>query len=462
MEAEGTIMFDRVKSFVKGVVQRMFPVKTMKEALNVNTCMSEKMQEKIDLWIRMYNGEAPWCKDYVKSLRIEQGICREFANVCLNEMETNISIEKLDKIYKKATRDLNENLQDGLALGGFVIKPLGSDSVEFITADEFIPISFDEKGRLIDVIFVQLKTVSEKEYYRRFERHSLHDKVLTISNRAFKSDSKDVIGREISLNSVEEWRTLPEQVSYRGMEKPDFGYYKNPIKNRIDKSGCGVSIFDSAIEQLKNVDIQGARLDWEFESGERAINVDPIALEKRAVVENGKTVYVEPKLNKRLYHGVGLAAGENAGDLYKEWSPEFRDESIINGYNEYLRQVEFDVSLSYGDLSKVSEVEKTAEEIKASKQRKYNMVKAIQENLKECLEDLAYALAFYNAMLRSGYEFYCNFKDSVLTNEEIERQKDREDVAAGLMKPWEYRMRHYGEDEKTAKKMVGVEEEVIE
>lgn len=131
--------------------------------------------------------------------------------------------------------------------------------------------------------------------------------------------------------------------------------------------------------------------------------------------------------------------------MYQEYSPEFRDGSLINGLNAYLRRIEFNTSLSYGDLSDVNEVDKTATEVKIAKKRKYNMVKAIQVNLEDCLEDLVYALAFYNALTQSGYEFLCTFKDSILVDEEEERQQDRQDLAAGIMRPEEYRAKWYGE-----------------
>lgn len=313
-------MLDGIKAFVKGVINRMFPAKNVEQALKIETCISSMMQTRIELWQRMYSGMAPWCKGYVKSLRKEQGICTEFANICLDEMESNISVEELDQIYKMATRDLNENLQSGLALGALIIKPLGGDKVEYVTADRFVPI-------------------------------------------------QPIVGEEGRLET--------------------------------------------------------------------------------------------PKLDKRLYRGLNLDAGDD-GDLYKEWSPEFRDISIINGLNQFLRQLEFNVSLSYGDLSDVTDVDKTATEAKIAKKRKYNMVSAIQENLKDCLEDLVYALAFYNAKLHSGYEFNCTFKDSILVDDETERQNDRADVSLGAMQLWEYRMKHYAEDEETAKKMVVQQADVIE
>ena len=426
-------MLDGIKAFVKGVINRMFPAKNVEQALKIETCISSMMQTRIELWQRMYSGMAPWCKGYVKSLRKEQGICTEFANICLDEMESNISVEELDQIYKMATRDLNENLQSGLALGAMIIKPLGGDKVEYVTADRFVPIAYDE-------------------------RHSLRDNILTITNNAYISKSEDDIGREIPLSSIDEWKNLPATISYAGLEKPDFGYYRNPIKNEIDRSPCGVSIFESGIDQLESVDVQNARLKWEFESGERAINVSTTALQP-IVGEEGRLE--TPKLDKRLYRGLNLDAGDD-GDLYKEWSPEFRDISIINGLNQFLRQLEFNVSLSYGDLSDVTDVDKTATEAKIAKKRKYNMVSAIQENLKDCLEDLVYALAFYNAKLHSGYEFNCTFKDSILVDDETERQNDRADVSLGAMQLWEYRMKHYAEDEETAKKMVVQQADVIE
>ena len=181
----------------------------------------------------------------------------------------------------------------------------------------------------------------------------------------------------------------------------------------------------------------------------------------RSTIEGGQTNWKLPELNKRLYKGLNLQPGANE-ELYKEYSPEFRDENIINGLNAILRRIEFNTSLSYGDLSDTQYVEKTATELSIAKKRKYNMVTAIQKNLKECLEDLVYALAFYNALSKSGYDFICNFKDSILTDEEEERKQDRLDVGMGVMTLWEYRMKWYGEDEETAKARVNEPADIIE
>ena len=44
-------------------------------------------------------------------------------------------------------------------------------------------------------------------------------------------------------------------------------------------------------------------------------------------------------------------------------------------------------------------------------------------------------------MTEQKYEFICDFKDSILVDEETERQQDRVDMQMGIMRPEEYR--HY-------------------
>ena len=99
------------------------------------------------------------------------------------------------------------------------------------------------------------------------------------------------------------------------------------------------------------------------------------------------------KLNRRLYRGLNLEDGKDK-ELLKEYSPTMRDDAYNRGLEKYLREIEFNVGLAYGDLSDVQQVEKTAAEVKTSKARKFNRVGAIQNKLKDCLEDFVAGLAF--------------------------------------------------------------------
>lgn len=450
-------MFEGFKRFWKGFMQ-MFGYTTLKQIVGKDITLSDKMIDAINEWKQMLNGQADWITDSIVSLGIEEGICREFADCALVEMETSLSNERLDRIYQKNISNLNENIQEGLALGSFVLKPLGEAAAEFVSADKIIPISFGDDGKPNDIAFLTVKKVGDVDYFTRFERHYFINGNLTIENKCFHSQTSRDIGLPCSLEAVEEWANIdPGPVTYPGMNRMDFGYYRNPIKNKVDGSACGVSVYESAVDLIRKADIQSARLDWEYESGERAIHVDNKALKQ----DKSTGRFSMEKLKKRLYRGLNLEAGKDQ-ELLKEYSPEMRDEAFKRGLEEYKREIEFSVGLAYGDLSDVQEVAKTATEIKTSKNRKYNRVTAIQNNLCDCLEDFAAGLAFYNSMLNSGYEFSCKFNDSILTDEETERNQDRADVSMGAMQLWEYRMKWYGETEKQAKAAVQNPAEVIE
>ena len=436
---------------IKEWVRRMITRSDIKSTYGSDTAITDSFVAVISEWARMYAGKAEWVdNDSVHSLRLEQSITREFANTVLNEMAATVSNDKLNEIYKSAVEDINKNFQRGLATGAMVIKPLGDDKVQFVSQDNFVPIEYDVNGRLIRVIFPEVKQIGENTYVTRLEFHSLdYEKGLTITNRAFLSHSRNELGKEIPLENVEEWSKLTSEITYPAMLRPAFGYYVNPIDNTVDNSHGGVSIFEPARHLIRLADVQFGRLDWEFESGERAIHVDEVALK---TTKDGKKVDV-PHLNKRLFRGLNIAGGTTSGDFFQEFSPALRQADYLAGLDAYKREIEFQVGLAYGDISNPQNVDKTATEVKTSKQRKFDTVTAIQNNLKNCLDDLVYALAFYNSMTQSGYEFNVNFEDSVLTDDDTKRTQDRQDVSMGVMPLWEYRMKWYGEDEKTAKEM---------
>lgn len=436
-----------ILNIVREWVKKMFSHSDIKSALNCEAAISEKMSAAIDEWCDMYAGKARWTNSHegVRSLRLEQAIVREFANVTLNEMTVKAKNKRLDELFQTALEKLNINLQKALASGAMVIKPLGGNKVQYVPQSAFIPVEYDVNGRLIKVIFPEVKRISDNDYRIRLEYHSLDfQKGLTITNRAFKSSDGASLGREISLNDVGEWASLTPEIVYPQMLRPAFGYYVNPIDNTIDGSHAGVSIFDCAKELIRLADTQFGRLDWEFESGERALFVDDAVL--KPIKNGGADV---PKIKERLFRGLNISGGQN-GDFFNEFSPALRQADFIAGLEEYKREIEFAVGLSYGDLSNPQTVDKTATEIRSSKQRKYNTVTAIQNNLRPCLEDLCYALAFYNAITKQGTELTINFKDSILTDEETERKQDIQDLNLGIMRPEEYRAKWYGEDEKTA------------
>lgn len=150
-----------------------------------------------------------------------------------------------------------------------------------------------------------------------------------------------------------------------------------------------------------------------------------------------------------------LNTGKNESDFFKDYSPEIRDEALWRGLNKTLQRIEFNVGLAYGTLSEPNTVDKTATEIKSSKQRSYATVSKMQENLQKALENLIYAMdvltTLYNLAPQGKYEVSFNWDDSLIVDTEREQTLQMQEVNAGLRSKIKYIMFRYGLTEEQAK-----------
>lgn len=100
----------------------MFNYTTLKNIIGKDVALSQTMIDAINKWKKMLVGNADWCSDIVESLKLEEGICREFADSVLVEMEAKIlNNDKMDKVLQKSLSDMSKKLQTGLALGAMVL-----------------------------------------------------------------------------------------------------------------------------------------------------------------------------------------------------------------------------------------------------------------------------------------------------------------------------------------------------
>ena len=175
-------------------------------------------------------------------------------------------------------------------------------------------------------------------------------------------------------------------------------------------SPLGVPCYVKAINLIKDAEEQYSRYIWEFIAGEMAVEASGDAFEIDSHTHEPKL----PEGKKRLYRTYDI-----------------------------LKRIEFECGLSYGDLSDPQQVDKTAEEIKSSKQRKYDTVSAIQDNLNVVLEDVAYAMNVYAIGMGKSNSMECvvetDWGDSILTDTEKQRnidlqKKQKEKLLKILMK----------------------------
>ena len=114
--------------------------------------------------------------------------------------------------------------------------------------------------------------------------------------------------------------------------------------------------------------------------------------------------------------------------------------------------------MSYGTISDPQNVDKTAEEIKASKQRSYTAVSEIQKATQTALEDLVRAMDFYTTIYNlapiGAYEMNFKWDDSIVVDREKELLSMQQDAVSGMIRKELYIAKKYGVTEEEALKMM--------
>lgn len=380
------------------MLQMIQKVMNSSSEANIDFCMSPKMARQIELWSSMYENRPFWRSNTVTPIGLPAMIAAELARLITLEHKSECKGSKradfINGVYQKTIANLKGRVEYGCAKGGLIFKPypvMSGVEVQVIQADCFFPISFDNSGNISQCAFLEQFRKGSK-IYSRIEIHEIENGTLTIKNRAFLSTNDYSLGSEIGIGTVDRWAELTPFISFENVERLPFGYFKVPLANADDSdSPLGVSIYSRAIELIKEADKRYSQINWEFESKEAAVHIAQSLLKMNPHTQK----FEYPKGKERLYREIEYNAGAADKPLLDSYSPEIRDQSYFNGLNNQLRLIEFACCLAYGTLSDPNNVDKTAEEIKTSKQRSYQMVSDSQMALQKALEDLVYGIDFY-------------------------------------------------------------------
>lgn len=444
--------------------------------MGVDIAVSGSMSGAIHRWSNMYTNRAPWLKDGVKSLNLPAAICTEMARLVTMESEITVTgSQRADMIagcLMPFLKKLPAYVEYACSTGGILFKPYVSGGRVFIDVAKtgyFYPVEFDSSGAITGAISPEFKRKGKK-LYTRLEYQQLSGSRYIVVNKAFMSRRAQVrnddiinIGQEIRLEDVPEWADIEPYVEFGNADRTLFSYFSIPIANNTDpESPLGVSVYARAEEQIKDADEQYGAAMWEFRSKETAVQAAREFFKKD---RQGNAIL--PKGKERLYHDMGANISDiNGKPFFNVYSPEIRDVSFFNGYNRIIQKMEFNSGLAYGTLSDPQTVDKTAEEIKASKQRSYATVKSIQNSLENALRDLAGAIDAWMTIEGlappGAVDVSVSWDDSLVTDKETERQQDRQDVALGAMGVDEYRAKWYGETLEQARRNLPQQNTVME
>lgn len=424
--------------------------------------ITSEMANQIELWSRMYKNKAPWINNKtVYSCNLPAAISSELARLTTLELKTEITGRArgsyLNEMYQRFLKKLRIYTEYACAKGGMAFKPYVAGNniiVQCVQADCFFPISFDSSGNITQCVFTEQFRKGRK-IYTRLEIHALSHGRLSVSNRAFVATNDYTLGTEISVSEVEQWAELEHEVVYENVDKLPFGYFMIPLANNLDsESPIGVSVFSRAAGLIQKADERYSQIDWEYVSKEAAVHISETLMKYNKDLDK----FEYPGGMERLYRTVEYSTGASDKPLIDTYSPDIRDQSLYNGFNHQLRMIEFNCGLAYGTLSDPNNTDKTAEEIKTSKQRSFDTTSGLQAALQSALTDMIEAMDFYASIYQlapeGNYNVSFNWGDSVLIDREKELLSMQQDVTANLIRPELYLASKYGVSEEEALKMM--------
>ena len=475
--------------------------------IGCKTLVTDRMQQAIEGWYDAAINGLPLSRDpEALTLGLPAVICSELARLTTLELDAKVEgSPRADWVNAQLQRVLaprrRRRFALALALGSGIWKPYQSGrslGIGFSNASQYFPVSHDAEGGLTEGVFVDtlqdggdcfhrlewLHVLERKADLRDAELALLEDYDLDpptsfpcvqVVHLAFRSATRTSLGTPEELSIRPEWDELQPVAWLTGLDKLPLGYFVTPIVNTVEPdSELGAAMFEPARQQIIDADEQYTRLDWEYEGGELAVDTADRYLKPSAAgqqlsrAEALKEYGVPPAAidstaphhRERLFHGLDINSGILQGaPFYQVFAPALRDSSYLAGLNQYLRNVESHAGLSFGVLSQVADVEKTATEIVSSKQKLYATVSDLQAALEDALRGLIEALDYWadhipGAPGRGRLDISFHWDDSIILDRLTEMSQWQQEVSMGLRGKAEYRQHFYGEDEATARKAI--------
>lgn len=457
-------------SSIKGWFRGMMGSKTIEEALNklnIETITSAEMLQEQANWRDLYMGNAPWNMERDKdgkakypSRHLAATICSELAMVTTVEVNPSFSgnsqtVEYIERQFSSFFRNFKLTAEKANYNGTLILDLApnhGDIDINVVENNEFRIIRVNDRNEPVGVVFIYGLNAGDN-FYTLLKYCNYYDDTqeYIIEHRAFVSKEKDSIGKEISITEVPEWETLPTSITFTAVERPWFCVFKVPLNNHIDQNAPeGVAIFSRAIKNIEDLDKQKAMIRWEYESGERAVFA-PADMWRDVGTKNafkpreGEVKLDIPNGNERLY--INTSMDSSMMSKPETYSPEFRDEPLRRGDDALKRDLELNISFSYGIISDPASVAKTATEVTASQERYWQTVSSHQNAWDELLTEqllpnMLDIMWRYQLAPISEVELTIDWDDSIIVNQAEQQAEVKGELgtlialqSAGVIKP---------------------------
>lgn len=314
-------------------------------------------------------------------------------------------------------------------------------SLQYIGALGILPIS-TENGEITEAAFCS-EALQNGRRLLFLETHLLSESGYVIENRCFCEQE----GRLSETG-------LPPGIAARfetGNRLPLFSIIRPNSVSTHGAGGLGEAVFAQAIDALKGVDLAFNNFCRDFQLGGKKV------FYRRSLLSDapGGGLLAPDDICQQLFVSVGESAPDEP-PLIQEHNPALRVQENIDGLQAQLDYLAFRCGLGprYYRFDASSAI--TATEYAGQKQELLrNAAKhalGIKRALTACLRALLWAgREALGQPIDPQAPICLQLEDGIITDRESERQRDRADVAAGLLLPHEYRSKWFGETKAAAR-----------
>lgn len=416
-------------------------VYNFEQAFGVKDITTPAMLKAIQEWYDLYYARKP-VKGENPCQRLPVVIINKLTKTSFSEYSASTKKEGkkgeyITNVLRALEKIRKEGMQKSLIGGRCFLKPVlaenGKIVFRVIERLNYLALGQDAQGNVTDIGTGET-TVIDGLYYTLLERRTVNaNGFLTIENRLFCSKSREMLGVEIKLSSVEKYahlepvNTLPAPVWSLGLIPVE-----TPLENCVDGSEDPVSVYAPAVGLIHQVNMNEAQIDGEFERGESRIIVSSDLMRSD---EHGRQSFSD-----HVFLGIDESPDEIGVTIF---SPALREQSFLARKKEYLRNIETTIGLKRGILSEVEAEERTAKEITSS-EGDYSLTivdfqqmweNAVREAVRVCdILGQIYGLCD-NTTIDPDQDITIDFGNGILYDSEKEWANYMSMVSAGMIRP---------------------------
>lgn len=324
--------------------------------------------------------------------------------------------------------------------GKILPSPEGKIRMDFVAAPDILPLSW-QGDRVTEAAFVGSMTVSGQSVtYLQIHR---------------KEKGEYVIDSVCFSNQTGNRIPLPEGICERirtGSHHPWFVLIRPNIVNNLTSLPMGISVYANSIDVLKGLDLCYDSFNMEFYLGKKMV-----FLRKDLMMRDQQGEWLAPQdCNRQLFMYIGDKNVD--GDLLpQEFNPALRVEDHTQAIQQQLNYLS--CKCGFGERHYCFDPKQspaTATEIISGNATLYRSVRKHEILLEQPLICLAKTLLYMGKellgiALNPDAKISVCFDDSIIEDRTAEQKRDMDLVGMGLMLPWEFRMKYYGETEECAK-----------